>query len=112
MKRLLLIILCLAVPGLAGAAPNDTTSAAVISAQFNARLRASVTDLGSADAARSALLIQAEKICATLGAAMHMSCAVNNIQFDNMPMGMPFGMQQPAGNFIFANVNFSLAPGH
>ncbi len=122
MKRLLPAALFLVLPGLAlpghalaappaalPAAPATPTSP-VVAAFVNARLREPIVN-GDTNAARAAMLADAEKICAALQASLNLACAVNNIQFNAGPMMRgPYGMQQPAGQFLIGNANLQLRP--
>ena len=89
-----------------GAGAQDVTGAAspLVSAQLNAQLREPIVN-GDTNAARSAMLTEAEKLCDNLHQALSITCVVSNIQFNNGPI---YGMQQPPGNFLFGNANFQL----
>ncbi len=116
MKRLLPAALVLALPGLALAAPpaalpaTPTTPASpVVSAFVNARLREPVVN-GDTNAARAAMLADAEKLCAGVQTSLGLACAVNNIQFNTGPMGGPYAMPSAPGPFLYGNVNLQLRP--
>lgn len=121
MKRLLPAVLFLvpglALPGHALAAPPAALPAApaaptspVVAAFVNARLRERIVN-GDTNAARAAMLADAEKICAALQTSLNLACAVNNIQFNVGPvMRGRYGMQQPAGQFLMGNANLQLRP--
>jgi hypothetical protein len=112
-----LVLLATALPAVAQtpskpagpAGASSTPPPPVISAQLNAQLREPVVN-GDAQAARAALLTQAESICGTLQQALHLACSVNSIQFTPHPIGMTYGPPQGPGEYAFGSVNFLLGP--
>ncbi len=86
------------------AAAQSSLASAQVNLQFHEPLPAN----GDTNAARAAVLADAEKACDALTKALNLPCSINNIQFNN---GGPFGfmpMGAASANMMNANVNIML----